>query len=279
MVELDKSLLTYVLLEKHFAYLFQFSILSINNLIFQMGKGVSLMKRFFSIISSLLVLLLLATTGCSQQTAGPNTLTKTEKEAGWQLLWDGQTTNGWRSQGSEEFPKGCWEIVDGAWTLVEKSQRPGEVNANIVTKEKWSNFELALEFKTNMENTNSGVKIFYSLDSGLGLEYQILIASEKVEGPHNMADLYDLMYCKDPQTNPLGEWNQIKIVSKDKNVEHWLNGNKVLEYVRGDEKFMEAKAKSKFKDDKEFGLLESGHIMLQDHPGSVSFRNIKIREL
>ena len=237
------------------------------------------MKRAVLIIGSLMALLVFISTGCSEQNAGPNTLTKAEKKAGWKLLWDGQTTNGWRSTGSDQFPEGCWNIVDGTLTLVEKSQRPKDVSANIATRETYSNFELALEFKTNMENTNSGVKIFYSLDSGLGLEYQILIASEKVEGPHNMADLYDLMYCKDPQTNPLGEWNQIKIVSKDKNVEHWLNGNKVLEYVRGDEKFMEAKAKSKFKDDKEFGLLESGHIMLQDHPGSVSFRNIKIREL
>jgi hypothetical protein len=83
--------------------------------------------------------------------------------------------------------------------------------------------------------------------------------------------------AKNKKVNPIGEWNQARILVKGKHVEHWLNGVKVLEYERGGKEFLAHKAESKFKDRKDFGESEKGHILLQDHGNQVFFRNIKIR--
>jgi hypothetical protein len=79
--------------------------------------------------------------------------------------------------------------------------------------------------------------------------------------------------------NPVGEWNHARIVSRGQQVEHWLNGKKILEYDRGSAAFRDAVARSKFKNIPGFGEWADGHILLQEHGSVVSFRNLKIREL
>lgn len=219
-----------------------------------------------------------------------NQLTFDEKKSGWQLLWDGKTTNGWRGAKLEEFPEKGWEIKDGVLSVLASGGAESAAGGDIVTKAMYANFELKVDFKIT-EGANSGIKYYVDTElnkgegSSIGLEYQILdderhpdAKKGSHDGSRTVASLYDLIQA-DPNKhmNAIGEWNTAHIVSKDNTVEHWLNGVKVLEYERGSDEFLKLVAKSKYKDWPNFGLLEKGNILLQDHGDLVSFKNIKIK--
>jgi hypothetical protein len=226
--------------------------------------------------------------GAQTPQGSPNTLTPQEKKAGWKLLFDGQTTNGWRGAYRESFPEKGWDVRDGM--LIVQPSGGGEAanGGDIVTVNEYSSFELKLDFKLT-EGANSGIKYFVteqqpkSPGSAIGLEYQLLDdeahpdARLGIDGNRTLASLYDVMPAKNKKRNPVGEWNQARILVRGKHVEHWLNGVKVLSYERGGKEFLEHKARSKFKERKDFGEAKQGHILLQDHGNQVFFRNIKIR--
>lgn len=214
-----------------------------------------------------------------------NRLTKEETEEGWELLWDGETTIEWRSVKGKNFPDTGW-IIDNGILTVEESGRGG----SIITTKKYSDFVLKLEVKLTA-GANSGVKYFVleelsSPGFGIGLEYQILDDEKhpdaiKVTHPDNrsFASLYDLIAAKEKNILPVGQWNTVQIISMGNQVEHWLNGIKMLEYERGSEQFRKLVQASKYKNIPGFGEASEGYILLQDHGNQVSFRNIKIRVL
>jgi 3-keto-disaccharide hydrolase len=233
------------------------------------------------------------------QEAPPNTLTDAEKAGGWKLLWDGKTTAGWRSAKSDHFPEKGWKIEDGVWSVPEAGGSESAAAGDIITTARYSNFELYVEFKI-APGANSGIKYFVQpeLDpvtgtgekaargSAIGLEFQILDDARHPDaklgrdGDRTLGSLYDLKAAAaTKQPNPIGEWNAARIVSKGKHVEHWLNGQRVLEYERGSPEFRALVAQSKFKNIPGFGEWADGHILLQDHGNAVSFRNIKLRVL
>ncbi|MBA4167046.1 MAG: DUF1080 domain-containing protein, partial [Chitinophagaceae bacterium] len=148
---------------------------------------------------------------------------------------------------------------------------------------------LSFDFKTT-ENANGGIKYFfttYKNGGPLGLEYQILDDEKNFErkaginGNHRCAALYDMFPPRKGRTlHPVGQWNTGKIISKNKHVEHWLNGEKVLEFERLGAEYLSALAKSKYRDAVPvFGSVPEGRILLQFHGDVVFFKNIKIREL
>ncbi|TDH25645.1 DUF1080 domain-containing protein [Segetibacter sp. 3557_3] len=222
----------------------------------------------------------------------PNDLSAQEKRNNFMLLWDGKTGKGWRGAYKSKFPEKGWNIGDGVLS-VEKSAGAESTNGgDIVTEDQFGAFELKFDFKLT-EGANSGVKYFVTEKeknpgSAIGLEYQVLDderhpdAKMGVNGNRTLASLYDLKTStKIPAaTKKIGEWNQgIVRVYPDNRVEHWLNGYKVLDYVRGSAEFLDLVRKSKYKDWENFGMAKEGRILLQDHGDRVYYRSIKIRKL
>lgn len=222
----------------------------------------------------------------------PNMLTDQETKNGVKLLWDGQTTNGWRGAYKDKFPDKGWEIKEGSLQVARASSGESRNGGDIITTDEYSAYDLQFEFKLT-EGANSGVKYFVteyekSQGSAIGLEYQILDdehhpdAKMGAAGNRTLASLYDLIPAtKNPRgLKKIGEWNKGRIVVyPDNRIEHWLNGYKVLEYQRGTPVYQVLVARSKYARWENFGMEEKGHILLQDHGDLVSFRNIKIKEL
>ena len=234
-------------------------------------------QLFFRIFSMLIFLSGLLNTNLLSEEKVMNQLTEAEQQAGWKLLFDGKTSTGWKSSKKESFPERGWRIEDGTLTVMA-----GERGGDIVTVDQYSNFELSLEFKLT-PGANSGIKYFVQPETGLGLEFQVLDDSKHpdanmgVAGNRTLSSLYDLIPAENRKINPVGEWNHARIVVQGSHVEHWLNGVKVLEYNRHSQCFRALIQKSKYKDIENFAQHPQGHILLQDHGDTVSYRNIKIR--
>jgi hypothetical protein len=242
-------------------------------------------RSFARAVGCAVAVLLCAAPGRSD----PQSLSPVEMSAGWRLLWDGETTHGWRSVRGPDFPAQGWQIRDGVLTVLPTSGREGAQGGDIITVDRYSDLELLADFKVT-PGANSGIKIFVdpSINKGagssIGLEYQILDdalnsdARAGRDGNRTLGALYDLYPpAKDKPVNPVGEWNTARIVSHGPHVEHWLNGRMILEYDRFTPEFRQRISQSKFKAWPHFGELHAGHILLQDHGDQVSFRNIKIR--
>lgn len=222
----------------------------------------------------------------------PNTVSEQEKRNGVRLLWDGTTTKGWRGAHKDAFPAKGWEIKDGVLSVLPSDGGESTNGGDIVTDEEFSAFDLEFDFKLT-EGANSGVKYFVTekennSGSAIGLEFQILDDSKHPDaklgaaGNRKLASLYDLIPSyKFPNSHKkIGEWNHGRVVVyPDNRVEHWLNGHKVVSYVRGDNIFKALVARSKYEKFPNFGEAEKGHILLQDHGNSVSFRSVKIKIL
>ena len=215
--------------------------------------------------------------------------------SGFEALFDGQSSKGWRSTKSDHFPETSWQIKNNTLITNAPGGTEGESGGDIISTEKFGNFELRWEWKMMTRGGNSGIK-YYVAEHGeenskqwLGLEYQILDDPNHewmLEGKmkpcdyHTLASLYEIYPAscdKDPA--PLGEWNSSKIISKDGEVEHWLNGKLLLSYNRFSEDFKQRRSKSKFRDYSDFGQIPEGHILIQDHGSEVHFRNILIKQL
>lgn len=236
------------------------------------------MRKLFSLLASAFAATVLLATPSSlrsEDASKPlNALSSEEQAAGWKVLFDGKSTDGWRNYKSENI-KPAWKIIDGALSLEEKG------GGDIVTKEQYSSFELKIEFKISPAG-NSGIMYHVAETSGApwqtGPEIQI---QDNKDGhdPQKCGWLYQLYPAKEDATKPAGEWNQLHILITPEKCVHTMNGVKYCEYVKGSEDWDKKVAASKFSQYSDFGKLKSGYICLQDHGDKVAYRNIFIRKL
>jgi len=257
----------------------------------------SLMRpRRLSFYPTLLALTLAAAGGCARTGTGSNTaaspsvsppagtpaqanaLSEAERAAGWRLLFDGRTANGWRGYRQQAMPNG-WRVADGTLT---KDAGTGD----ILTTDQFGDFELVLDWRIGAGG-NSGIfyrgteeydHVYWSAP-----EYQLLDDAAAPDGRNRLtsaASAYALYAAPAGIVRPAGEWNTTRIVARGARVEHWLNGQRVVQYELWSPDW-EAKVKaSKFGDWPNYGRAKRGHIAIQgDHNGVLALRNIKLRTL
>ena len=220
------------------------------------------------------VLVFLATPLTAQE---HNRLTAAERAAGWQLLFDGNSLEGWRGYNSEFMPTG-WSVENGLLTRTG----PG---GDIITEQQFGDFELYLEWLVG-PGGNSGVlvravegqeEVYHGAP-----EMQILDDAGHPDGRSPLTSAgsnYGLHGAPRGIVKSAGEWNSSRIVVVNNQVEHWLNGDKVVEYELGSADWLRRVANSKFAQWPAYGRASRGHIGIQDHGDRVSFRNLKVREL
>ncbi|MCP4080180.1 MAG: DUF1080 domain-containing protein [Planctomycetaceae bacterium] len=194
------------------------------------------------------------------------------------VLFDGKNLDQWRGYGQEAIGSG-WKVEDGILKF------DGSGGGDIITKETFKDFEFVFDWAVT-DGANSGVMYKVSLGDNApylsGPEYQILDDAKHGDGKNPLtsaASLYGLYSSGDAKPNPVGEWNQGKIVISGNKIQHWLNGKLAVEAELGSPDWNERLNKSKFKDWKKFAVNKEGHLCLQDHGNEVWFRNLKVTKL
>jgi hypothetical protein len=203
-----------------------------------------------------------------------------ETAGDWRPLFNGRDLEGWRLFGSDKPPGPGWKVVDG--TLVKAA---GVRGGDIVTKETFTDFEFSWEWKVAAKG-NNGVKylVTEARKGAPGPEYQLLDDSGHPDGKNGnkrlTAALYDILPGDTAgAAKPAGEWNESRLVIRGNDVEHWLNGKKVLAYQLGSDALKAAIAQSKFKSQPGFGEKIAGHLMLTDHGDECAFRKLRLRKI
>ncbi len=218
----------------------------------------------------------------NQSPAIQNSLTKQEKKEGWKLLFDGKTTQGWRGFKQDKVDDG-WQVIDCNLVALGKG---GDLGGDIITVDKFEDFELYLEWAIS-EGGNSGI-FFHVLENNYptvyatGPEYQLIDDigfPQKLEEWQKTGTNYAMHNAENKKLKLVGEFNTSRIKVKDCYVEHWLNGEKIVEYELWTDEWKEQVKNSKWKNYPGYGIARKGHIALQDHGSVVKFRNIKIRDL
>jgi hypothetical protein len=217
--------------------------------------------------------------------SAPNTLSAEEQKAGWKLLFDGKTTEGWRGYQMQQMPPG-WSVENGSLIRVRggaggKGAGGGD---DIITRESYDNFELQLEWKT-VPQGNSGVLYHVSEEPITSWHFapEVQLLDNTAHPTRDKRQLagacYDLYAPSKDVTKPVGEWNHLRIRVDGPQVTHWMNGEKVVEYELWSDDWNERVANSKHREHPKFGTFRSGPICLQDHSDRIEFRSIKILRL
>lgn len=211
-----------------------------------------------------------------------NTLTAAEQKAGWRLLFDGKTLDQWRHYKGTEVGTN-WTIENGAITLTTPRRA-----MDIITKDQFTDFEFSFDWQLAPAPPagNSGVMFYVTEEGGAtyhsGPEYQLLDNATHPDGKNPLTSAgacYALYAPTRDASRPIGEWNTGKILINKGKVEHWLNGEKVVQYDMNSDEWKAKVLGSKFKEWPIFGVARRGHLAVQQHGARVAFKNLKIREI
>jgi len=217
-----------------------------------------------------------------------NVLSAQEEAAGWILLFDGISTDGWRGYNMDRFPEQGWDVQDGNLVVFASDGSEEGLGGDIVTEAMFDDFELVFDFNVSPVG-NSGVFYRVAEMDGKAMwemapEFQVLDDTAYIEmgtmdmHKHLTGDNYDLHASRVTASNPIGEWNTARIVVNGNQVQHWLNGQLTVEYEYYSEEWDELVAGSKF-DPAIYARVPRGHIGIQDHGHEIRYRNIKVRPL
>lgn len=216
-----------------------------------------------------------------------NTLTAKEKAAGWKLLFDGTSTDGWHGYGSKSIGT-AWKTANGNLYLDANKDGQPKTGGDIVTDKEYGNFEMHIDWKID-KNGNSGICIYSHEDKArynwmwnTAPEIQIVDNEGHPDGrvfKHQAGDLYDLIPAKSHAENPPLEWNTYVIRCVNGKLDVHLNGVHIIDTQLWNDNWRALIATSKFRNSTDFGTYKVGRIGLQDHGNNVWFRNIKIKEL
>ena len=223
--------------------------------------------------------------GCNPEASQEEGMSQESAEE-WTVLFNGKDLAGWRSYGQESAGS-AWIVEDGALVLDVDDSTTDMTGGDLLTEGRYENFELELEWKIS-SGGNSG--IFFGVQEiegqnvayETGVEMQILDDDRHADGEKaetSAGACYALYAATGAVVRPVGEYNKVRLVVRDSNVEHWLNDRKIVEYTIGSDDWLDRIAASKFADWEHFARYRKGHIALQDHTDRVWFRNIRIREL
>ena len=212
-------------------------------------------------------------------------ISSAKSEDKWTTLFNGKKVTGLRGYGQKGFPEKAWKVENGTLKTITRGQ--GGQPRDLVTVGSFTDFEFECEWKVSPRG-NSG--IMYRVKETnrpayvTGPEMQVLDDERHPDGKSNFplrtaGSLYDMIGkgMKDKKYNKAGQWNKVRIVCKDNNVEHWLNGEKLLAYKWGSDEVAAMIKKSKFKSWKGFMQEPKGHIAIQHHGEEVWYRNIRVR--
>jgi len=232
------------------------------------------MKRIFVLILGIIAFLTVVA-----QNDKINTLSEKEKREGWQLLFNGKNLDGWRTFQGKEISG--WKVIDG---VLNNSGVGSDHGGDIITKVKYQNFELSLEWKIAPQS-NSG--IFYHVNEKIGRaiyesgpEYQLIDDKgwpDKLREDQHSGANYGMHAPKNAVVKDVNDWNQTRIIVDGTHVQHYLNGVKVVDYQLWDDDWKLLKENGKWQDYPYYGMARKGQIGLQDHGGLAQFRNMKIK--
>jgi hypothetical protein len=248
------------------------------------------MKQTFLILLSAAVL-----SGCDSankknaNTSADSSAVYSSTNDGWVSLFDGKTTTGWHTYGKDSVGE-AWKVEDGTLHLDASKKKDWQTvgGGDILTDEEFENFDLKLEWKISPKG-NSGIMFYINEDTSkyeypwhTGPEIQVLDNEGHEDGKikkHRAGDLYDLLSVSKETVKPVGEWNQVEVISNKGKLDLYLNGEHILSTTLWDDSWKKLIANSKFKSMPDFGTFKKGKIGLQDHGNDVWYRNIQIKQL
>jgi hypothetical protein len=212
-----------------------------------------------------------------------NTLTNREKNAGWQLLFNGSTIKGWHGYNQQGVPD-CWMIEDNCLTT---STKGGHESQDLLTDKKYKNFALSVEYKLT-KGANSGILFQikedpkYTFAYETGPEFQ-LIDHENWPDPLEDWQISGSSYAMYPPAvksyKKIGEWNQAMIVVDGNEVTFILNGEVTVKYTKYSDEWTTLRNSGKWANHPDYGKFDEGSISLQNHGTRIWYKNVKIKEL